>query len=151
MKHISIVILIIVCLVVPRICLGEDNSVNAQPSMKVFYVPFSVAPYASITDKNIESSSDYLIWFYRKHRFIATLTNQLERHQKDTKIDKKNIRLKVVLHGGTSYSADRHGNVLKSNGQHYKLDAVTMESIEETIESYSGVVDRRPHVAPWPE
>ena len=146
----SILVSILIVILFPK------ESPGVVPlGMKVFYVEFSVAPYASITKSNIETSANYELWFYGRHFFIPRIVSMLQKSPSAKALDLQNIRLKVVIFEKGKdlvYFVDRMGRISREDtGTLFELVDDELKSIHESIMKYRGVVDKKPETDPWGE
>ncbi|MFQ5853603.1 MAG: hypothetical protein ACE5JU_23845 [Candidatus Binatia bacterium] len=121
-----------------------------EPLMRIYFLPFGIVTYLPITMSNIEETSDYAIWFMKKHPpeegehpFISKIQKLLQSRPVRVAINEFAIRLKVVLNNDVFF-VDQNGIVLeKSSGKTFSLSKPQMEEIENDIKYFSGVIDIR--------
>ncbi len=78
----------------------------------------------------------------RLYEFCDKLKTMFESQHTQTEIDKKKIRLKMEdFKDKVVYYVDQNGIVLKNNSESFKLEKSEMDTIEQGIIYFSGVVD----------
>lgn len=123
---------------------------SQEPLMRVYFVPFDAVTYFPISMDDMGTGSPYAIWFvdpgpgvrHRKHPFISKLRRELQsRPVAGRQINDFAIRLRVDV-GGETFFVDTRGTVLdKASGKTFRLTREQMRGIENTIISFSGVID----------
>jgi hypothetical protein len=134
------------------ILLNGTLAANAETSVniaRVFFIPFGVRTYASVTRGDIESKSFLRILLVAEngakdlHPLARKLQSLLELHPVGRRLDENFIRIKIEVPRETYY-VDASGVVLRqSSGQTFQLGKLEKKQTEELIESLQGVIDAK--------
>lgn len=126
---------------------ADSKASAGVPKMSLYFLEFKTKTYAAVTMENIEDSSDYRFFFYKRNPFMDEIRTILETRRTKEAIDNHLIRLKIILSDKdkqTVYYVDSNGVVLK-NDKTFLLDDKELKRLEKQVLYFNGVVDV------WPE
>jgi len=145
-------LVILLLLVVHLPAKAANDPFKSNVGMKIHFYEFQIVTYAPITLEEIFSQSEYQIDFYERHKFIKKMKNMLTSSPTKKPFDYKNVRLavEILVHKKTiNYAVDTNGVVLLLKSKKlYQLSRNNMESLQNSILGFHGVVDRRPDFNP---
>ena len=121
---------------------NEMENTKQECLFRVDLIPFRIETYVPVNKSDIGITSHYRIGFYKKHEFCDKLKTMFESQHTQTEINEKMIRLKMQdFEDKVVYYVDQNGIVLKNNSESFKLVKSEMDTIEQGIIYFSGVVD----------
>ena len=116
---------------------------------RIYFLPFDVTTFVPVTRRNIEEAATLEINLVGPegnggpHPFVKSLRAMIKVRASEAPLNDLAVRLKLVLEDETYY-VDAAGGVLEASSKRtFRLLKTELRHIEQSIESFSGVVDMK--------